>query len=331
MRIASAAFVVACLTALGAASLAHPKPADTFQLRLLLRDGSIVEGKTEVESIKFELSGTERDIPLKRIRSIQLGAVPTSKEADKIAAGLEALAGKDRAARDTASEQLAEIGPAAVSQLLAVLKDTELAEPYPIYRVFAKLVPAGADTPDRTLDLLRVDTGGRVRGKLITSEIALSTGDGKSVTTKAADIRGLWVQQKRIERTVNLHALHHTTPIDFMDTGLVLSSSSKITSDATGWVRLSFDVDGWSSDPDGLKVPGPNYKTNLVDGYPFGALVGRMGATGTRWLAGKHVEKTGLTGRLYIAVNDNPHWQNNIGGFKVKLIATDCYDTNDGV
>jgi hypothetical protein len=36
---------------------------------------------------------------------------------------------------------------------------------------------------------------------------------------------------------------------------------------AKGFVRLSFDMDGWASDANGL-VPGPNYKTNLVDGFP---------------------------------------------------------------
>ena len=38
-------------------------------------------------------------------------------------------------------------------------------------------------------------------------------------------------------------------------------------------------MDSWASDADGLKKPGsPAYNTNLVDGHPFGALVGRVGS-----------------------------------------------------
>ena len=95
-------------------------------------------------------------------------------------------------------------------------------------------------------------------------------------------------------------------------------------------MRLSFDIDGWASDADGIKVPGPNYKTNLVDGYPFGSLVGKVGPAGARWLAGRRCRKTGLSaGRLYFAVNDNGHWQNNIGSFQVRLHVTDAYDLGD--
>jgi hypothetical protein len=34
-------------------------------------------------------------------------------------------------------------------------------------------------------------------------------------------------------------------------------------------------------------------------------------------------------GRLYLAINDNSHWQNNIGSFRVKLRVTDAYDVGD--
>ena len=44
-------------------------------------------------------------------------------------------------------------------------------------------------------------------------------------------------------------------------------------------------------------------------------------------LIGADFSRRGLTpGRLYFAVNDNPHWQNNIGAFRVSLQATEAYD-----
>jgi hypothetical protein len=90
---------------------------------------------------------------------------------------------------------------------------------------------------------------------------------------------------------------------------------------------MSWDTDGWASDADGLKVPGPNYKTNLVDGHPFGALVGKTGASGAPFLLGaRYSGKCPSAGRLHIGINDNRHWQNNVGRFAVVLQATEAYD-----
>jgi hypothetical protein len=114
---------------------------------------------------------------------------------------------------------------------------------------------------------------------------------------------------------------------NILDTALILTAASNVTISAKGFVRLSFDIDGWASDANGLKVPGPNYKTNLVDGFPFGAIVGRVNAAGPVFLVGADLSrKGGASGRLYLAVNDNSHWQNNIGAFRVSLQATDAYD-----
>jgi hypothetical protein len=98
-----------------------------------------------------------------------------------------------------------------------------------------------------------------------------------------------------------------------------------------GFVRLSWDTDSWASDADGLKVPGsPAYKSNLWDGQPFGALVGRVGASGPVFFVGKKATLSDKgAGRLGIAVNDNTHWQNNVGTFYVKMSASDAYDLGD--
>ena len=55
-------------------------------------------------------------------------------------------------------------------------------------------------------------------------------------------------------------------------------------------------------------------------------IVGRVNA-GAVFLLGADFSRRELTpGRLYLAVNDNSHWQNNIGAFRVSLQATDAYD-----
>jgi hypothetical protein len=127
------------------------------------------------------------------------------------------------------------------------------------------------------------------------------------------------------------HSLRHSTQIEYLDSGVVVGTASKLGFAARGLVRLSWDTDSWASDADGLKVPGaPAYKSNLVDGQPFGALVGRVGATGDVFFIGKKATITGKpAGRLVLAVNDNKHWQNNLGTFSVAMTASDAYDLGD--
>src|SRR5260370_24567596 len=103
--------------------------------------------------------------------------------------------------------------------------------------------------------------------------------------------------------------------MDFLYTGFGLPAASKLDSATRGFVRLSWDTDSWATDANGLTKPGsPAYKSHLVDGHPFGALVGRMGSTGEVFFLGKMATKTGLpAGRLLLAVHDNKHCQNNVG------------------
>lgn len=111
----------------------------------------------------------------------------------------------------------------------------------------------------------------------------------------------------------------------------MLTARSKLDVAARGFVRLSWNEDGWVSDASGLTEPGSSsYKSNLIDGPPFGALVGRIGADGEVFFLGRKAAKTELPpGRLGLAVNDNRHWENNIGSFSVDLTATDAYALGD--
>ena len=159
----------------------------------------------------------------------------------------------------------------------------------------------------------------------------LRKADGAKMTLPWSSVRFLAVRKKLVRRTMPVHSLRHSTQIEYLDTGIVLTSASKADTGADGFVRLSWNEDGWASDADGLKKPGsPAYKTNLVAGHPFGALVGRVGAGGEVFFVGKKASKTGLpAGRLTLAINDNAHWQNNVGAYTVTVAATDAYDVGD--
>lgn len=304
---------------------------DKITVWLLLRDGTNVEGEAETGQLTIEADGKTRIVGLSELLSVQSASPASDSESERIAADLSAVGSPpNRAAQEAAVAELSDIGLPALSPLLALYKDTDAHEPKPLVRLFARIMPGYADRLDRTLDIVRLANGETLRGRVSGADLKIATYDKRTMSIGIATIRRIAVRRRSIDKTFDIDALRHCSQIEFLDTGVGVSSSSKIEETAQGFVRLSFDIDGWASDADGLKVPGPNYKTNLVDGFPFGALVGRVGPVGQRWLAGRHAQKSGFTrGRLYFAVNDNGHWQNNIGSFRVRLHATDAYDLGD--
>lgn len=296
---------------------------------LLVRtvDGTVVEGQAQLKSVKVD--GT--DVALAQILSIYSGAPASTFETERIAQGMAAIQGDDRAARDKAVEELTSIGIPVMTPLLKGYKDTDQHEPRPLYRLFERLMPSYADAFDRTLSLVRLKNGEAMRGKLSDMTIDLKGTDGKKSSLPWSQIRSVAVRQPAVKRSMQVHSLRHCTQIEYLDTGVAATAASKLTFAARGLVRLSWDTDSWASDADGLKVPGsPAYKSNLVDGHPFGALVGRTSPGGEVFFIGKKSTVSGKqAGRLALAVNDNKHWQNNLGTFWVTMTATDAYDLGD--
>lgn len=296
---------------------------------LLIRtmDGTLVEGQSSLRSLKVDGA----DVALAKVLSVHSGAPASAFEAERITQGLAAIQGDDRAARDKAVEELTAIGLPVMTPLLKGIKDTDQHEPRPLYRLFERLMPSYGDAFDRTLTLVRLKNGETMRGKVSDVTIELKAADGKKASVPWLQIRSLAVRQASVKRSMQVHSLRHCTQIEYLDTGVITTAASKLTIAARGLVRLSWDTDGWASDADGLKVPGsPAYKSNLVDGHPFGALVGRAGAGGEVFFVGKKAALAGKpAGRLGLAVNDNKHWQNNLGTYWVTMTATDAYDLGD--
>jgi hypothetical protein len=291
--------------------------AVTVMLRLT--DGSVVEGPAS-----FSIAGTGAA----QILSFHSASTASPAEAQQIAADLAVVqADKDRAARDQAVERLTAIGLPVMTPLLNLYKDTDQHEPRPLYRLFEKIISSQADGFDRTQGLLRLANGQMLRVGAPAGSVKV---DKREIPW--SEVRTLAVRQKKVSKTAEVHSIRHSTQIEYFDTGIVLGGGSQLTAAASGFTRLSWKEDGWATDPNGLTKPGsPAYKTNLVDGHPFGALLGRLGAKGATFAIGKaYGPRAPGAGRLGLAINDNRHWQNNLGTYQVKLNATDAYDVGQG-
>ena len=294
-------------------------------------DGTQVEGVTLSRGFSVERDGQKSEVKLANLLSIHNGMPASDFEADRITKGITAIQAPDRAARDLAVEDLTAIGLPVITPLLKTYKDTDQHEPRPLYRLFERLIPSYADGPDRTLSLVRTKNGDAFRATVGDFTIDVKPATSEKISLPWSKIRSLAVRQTKVQRSMQAHSLRHSTQIESLDTGVALTENSKVNIAAKGFVRLSWDIDSWASDADGLKVPGaPSYKSNLTDGQPFGALVGRVGPDKPVFFVGTKSMLTGKgTGRLRLAVNDNAHWQNNIGTFYVTMSASDAYDLGD--
>src|SRR5262245_29641383 len=162
---------------------------------LLIRtvDGTMVEGQSQLSSVKIESEGKTAELRLARILSVHSAAPASEFEAGRITAGLVAIQGDDRKASDQAVEELTAIGLPVVTPLLKTYKDTDQHEPRPLYRLFERVMPSHADGFDRTLSMVRLSNGDAVRGKLPDGSVELRTASGEKVTLAWAKIRTLAV------------------------------------------------------------------------------------------------------------------------------------------
>jgi hypothetical protein len=300
--------------------------------QVLAKDGRVVEGGLSLKALHITVDGTEKSAALANILSVHTGDAASPTEAEHISAGLKALAGEDLAVRETILAELTDIGLPVITPLLALLdpNDTDIHEPHPLYSLFARIMPAGGDRLDRSPDLIRMVDGSILRGKLLPVELRLTVTGGKTETVPLSSVRRLAVRRDKIDRNLDIHSLRHSTQIEWLDTGIALTSDSKMESAADGITRLSFNLDKWTATPDGLIRPDATGQKRVIDGFNFGALLLRIGGAGPRQMAGKHVARTDLgTGRLYFAINDNGHWQNNIGSYRLRVHVTNAYDVGD--
>ena len=306
-----------------------PSAGEPLKAWITTREGDQLVGTLVSESFDISVGTEIRPIAMRDLLSFHSAEPASAKEAERISSDIETLAGNDIKSCETASAELTDIGLPVLSALLKSYQDTDAHEPDYRYRLFGRIVPGHADAADRTLDLVRLVSGEVFRGKLATAELKFNSANGNAIMVPTSTIRRLAIQQTNIAKSVELQALHHCTYVGFVDTGIAVDESSTLRANCAGFVRLSFDEDGWACDPDGIKEPLAG-KRKLQEGFRWGAVLGRVGPKGERWLVGKSIEKKDLgSGRLYIVINDNEHWQNNIGSFRAQINVTNAYDLGD--
>lgn len=294
-------------------------------------DGELVIGEVKDAQIEFEVAGKVTKVDWQDLLSFHSAIAPSPHEQEQIDQHFPRLDSEKVPEVELAAATLTEIGLPLATLLLQSFTDDDGAQPGARYRLYRRIVPSEADEFDRTQGLIRLADGTMRRGNLVNSRLVLRTtrseGTEPAEVVVAGDkIRSLAVERESLTREVELDSRQHVTYIEWLNTGLMVTAESKVTFDATGFVRLSFDEDGWASDPEGIHDPLPG-KRRLQQGFRWGSVLGRVGPDGERWFVGKHAERADLpAGRLYLVINENERWQNNIGSFRVVLRAERVFD-----
>ena len=130
-------------------------------------DGTRTEAQTNASRLSVLRDGKPVQLRISEILSIHSAEAASEQEREQIAAGLTAIQGSDRQARDVAVENLTGIGLPVLTPLLTSLKDTDQHEPRPLYRLFERIMPSSADGLDRTLSLVRLENGSALRCAVI--------------------------------------------------------------------------------------------------------------------------------------------------------------------
>ncbi len=303
----------------------------SIKTELMVRtcDGKDVFGIAGQATVSIQADGHSHSIELANLLSLHSALPATELEQQSITSNLAVLDGTDLAKSEQAAAELADIGLPVISPLLKNFPDTDAHMPDYRYRLFGRILPGHADGLDRSLDLVRLADGTTLRGNLADTNIIMVDEEGRRQVIPTSNIRRIAVLKETISRTIYLDALHHCTYVGLMDCGIFLTEQSSLICDARGFVRLSFDEDGWSADPDGIFEPLEG-KRKLQEGFRWGSVLGKVGPSGERWFVGKHLEKSDAgSGRLYLVINDNEHWQNNIGSYRVQLVVKNAFDVGE--
>ncbi len=319
--------VIAFLCGAGGLSLAQTGSI----VALRTTEGELLVGKTDLEAFEVAIGDRTEQIPLKDLLSFQSAAAPSAHEQQIIDAQFPLLDSKEVAEAERAAGMLNDIGLPVTTRLLQSFTDEDGIQPGARYRLYRRILPGEADQLDRGLGLIRLADGSVRRGQLATPRIPITPqapdgSPGQTVMLPLERVRSLAVQRDTLTRELALDSRQHVTYVEWLNTGLMVIPGSKVEIDATGLVRLSFDEDGWACDADGIHDPLPG-KRRLQQGFRWGSILGRIGPEGERWLVGKHAERHDLPlGRLYLVINENERWQNNIGSFRVVIRAEKVFD-----
>jgi hypothetical protein len=319
-----AAFFLLPVSLLAEPTSARPdSPKGPSEVEVRLVDGSRIHMTILQESLEIVTKYGTLTVPTRDIRKIDFGVRPSEEVRKRVADAIGRLGSVSFKEREAASGDLLAIGPLAYLSLQQAKKSTDHEVAHRAETLLEQMRQRFSEDqlharPDDLVQTVDFTIAGRVTSPTIR---AMTTVFGDT-QLKVSDLRSIRVLGGQAEVEVNVDASKYASTHTWMDTGVLLSQDDEVSISASGEVDLMTNgarnmVTGpagshqWGNGPGGA-------------GRPPGALLGKIGDSGTVFVVGESYKTTcKKEGRIYLQIVPGP-WGGNTsmvtGSYKVNIV-----------
>jgi hypothetical protein len=288
------------------------------EVEVRFADGSTVRMVILQETIDVQTKYGKLAVPVKDIRRVEFGLHLPEELTDKIDKAIKRLNSEAFKDREAAQRELVEMGSAAYP---AVYRASQSLEPEVVQRTRAVLKAMRVKIPAKELRLKADDLVRTVDfpivGRIVSPGLKARTSYFGALDLKIGELRGITWLAGSGETVLTVDAQKHGAgPNQWMDTNIMVEAEVPLSITAGGEIDLL-------NDGSGQFITGPRGTRNVggrAGPHPPGALIGKIGESGTTFLVGDRYDRTPTQeGKLYLAIIPGP-WNNQVSGsFEVKI------------
>lgn len=257
----------------------------------VLKDGTRIAGSLQFSSVTVSTDFGVLRVPVSDVKRIRVGKKCDAELIDRIADLIEKLGSSDFKVREQATEDLIKLGPVAASELKAAARSADVEIKTRAEKILASFIGREEETvpDDDVVETVKFT----IVGTVDIQTFDLMTAYGR-LTVKKQDVVEVVVSARtELTRVVTI------TPITgFMETKVSVSAGDNIVIKASG--IISYGPGGFTFSPDGA---GSEMLPPTDEGFSWGTLLGRIGASGKVFKVGLGYEGTAdRSGELQLKV-----------------------------
>jgi hypothetical protein len=297
----------------------RPDPTKSNEVEVRLVDGSRIHMVILQENLEVVTKYGTLSVPTRDIRKIDFGSRPTEAIRKRIGDAIGKLGSVSFKEREAASADLLAIGPPAYHSLQQAKKSTDREVAHRAEALLEQMRQKFSEEqlrarPDDLVQTLDFTLAGRVTSPTIRAMTTIF-GDAQ---LKVSDLRSIRILGGQAEVELNVDSKYISTH-NWMDTGILLSPDDELSVTASGQVDLM-------TNGGGNMVTGPTGSRQWGGGnagHPAGALLGKIGDSGSVFVVGESYKTTcKKEGRLYLQIAPGPWGNANMvsGSYKVNIV-----------
>ncbi len=304
-------------------------PIDPQTIKLFLMDGSVITGKLSVKDIQVKTTFGTLTVPVANIISFRPGIDSFPEFGQKINGLIAALGADDFNQREAAQKELQKYGPKVRKLLEERLKEDDNDERIRRIKKLLEEFDEMADDEDdwegdaNNKEWIRQDTvvttDFTIVGTIVQKKFAVTSKFGQLAVNLGDIQRGQRLQQAKeeIRKLIGVEGTH-IAQRQFKNTRIKLEAGDKVYLTSDGTITMT----PWGSNAMATPEGAPNYGWYINGKIAAGALVGRIGDSGTVFKIGQRYSFTAKkSGYLQLAIGMNPSYatQNYPGKYNVRI------------